>query len=83
LNINPPTTKAAIWGGGHELTLSLLKTDIIDRRYIDREHFTVYDIMWGAYSKANKDLNDMPMVGMTRPKFFVFDERGGRYNYAV
>ena len=81
--ISTPTTKATIWGGGHEITMSLLKTDVIDRRYIDREHFTLDDLMRGAYSEANKNLNDMPMAGMTRPKFFVLDERGGRYNYAV
>ena len=81
--ITTPTTKAAIWGGGHEITLSLLKTDVIDRRYVDRERFTMDDIMRGAYSETNKDLNDMPMSGQTRPSFFVLDERGGRYNYAV
>ena len=41
VRITTPTTKAAFWGGGHELTLSLLKTDVIDRRYVDREHFTL------------------------------------------
>ena len=82
-SISTPTTKAAVWGGGHEITLSLLKTDVIDRRYIDREHVTMDDVIRGAYSEANKDLNDMPMAGMTRPKFSILDERGGRYNYAV
>ena len=82
-SISTPTTKASLWGGGHEITMSLLKTDIIDRRYIDREHFTMDDLIKGAFSDANRSLNDMPMAGMTRPKFFVLDERGGRYNYAV
>ena len=81
--ITSPTTRAAIWGGGHEITMSLLKTDVIDRRYIDREHVSMDDVMRGAYSDANKDLNDMPMSGSNRPRFFVLDERGGRYNYAV
>ena len=81
--ITTPTTKATIWGGGHAITMSLLKTDVIDRRYIDREHVTLDDLMRGAYSEANKDLNDMPMSGMTRPKFSILDERGGRYNYAI
>ena len=82
-SISTPTTKAALWGGGHEITMSLLKTDVIDRRYIDREHVTMDDVMKGAYSEANRNLNDMPMAGMTRPKFSILDERGGRYNYAV
>ena len=53
-SISTPTTKAALWGGGHEITMSLLKTDVIDRRYIDREHVTMDDVMAGAYSEANK-----------------------------
>lgn len=81
--ISTPTTKAAIWGGGNNITMSLLKTDVIDRRYVDREYFTMDDLMRGAYSEANKDLNDMPMAGMTRPNFAILDERGGRYNYAL
>jgi len=81
--MSTPTTKAAIWGTPHEITMSLLKTDVIDRRYIDRERFTMDDVMRGAYSEANKDLNDMPMSGSNRPRFFILDERGGRYNYAV
>ena len=82
-SISTPTTKAAIWGGGHEITMSLLKTDVIDRRYIDREHVTMDDVMRSAYSEANKDLNDMPMTGSNRPSFSMLDERGGRYNYAM
>ena len=82
-SMSTPTTKAAIWGGGHEITMSLLKTDVIDRRYIDREHVTMDDVMRGAYSEANKNFNDMPMSGMTRPKFSILDERGGRYNYGI
>ena len=82
-NMSTPTTKAAIWGKGHEITMSLLKTDVIDRRYIDREHVTMEDVIRGAYSEANKDFDDMPMTGSNRPKFSILDERGGRYNYAI
>jgi len=81
--ITTPTTKGALWGGAHNLTLSLLKTDVIDRRYVDREHFTLQDLMEGAYSEANKNFNDMPMAGMTRPDFAVLHKDGGRYNYAL
>ncbi|MDR3251898.1 MAG: hypothetical protein LBT42_09595 [Tannerella sp.] len=77
------TTRAAIWGGADNITVSMLKTDIIDRRYIDRDHFTMDDVMEAAYSEKNKDLNDMPMAGMTRPSFFSLDKRGGRYNHGL
>ena len=77
------TTKAALWGGPENLTLSLLKTDVIDRRYVDRDHFTMDDLIAGARSEANKDLNDMPLAGMTRPPFAALYKRGGRYNHAL
>lgn len=81
--ITSKTTKAAVWGGGENLTLSLLKTDVIDRRYVDKDHFDMQDLIDGAFSEANKDLNDMPLAGMTRPDFAVLDKRGGRYNHAI
>jgi hypothetical protein len=77
------TTRAAIWGGADCITVSMLKTDIIDRRYIDRDRHTMDDVIEAAYSESNKDLNDMPMAGMTRPSFFSLDKRGGRYNHAL
>ena len=77
------TTRAGLWGGPDNITISMLKTDIIDRRYIDKDHYTMADIIEGAYSEANKDLNDMPMAGMTRPSFASLDKRGGRYNHGL
>lgn len=77
------TTKAALWGGGENATLSLLKTDVIDRRYVDKDHFTMEDLIEGAFSQENRDLNDMPLAGMTRPPFAALDKRGGRYNHAL
>ncbi len=77
------TTKAALWGGPENLTLSLLKTDVIDRRYVDKDHFTMQDLIEAAYSDKNRDLNDMPLAGMTRPPFAALDKRGGRYNHAL
>ena len=75
--------KAAVWGGADNITLSLLKTDVIDRRYIDRDHFTMDDLIEAAYSETNKDLNDMPMAGMTRPPFAALHKDGGRFNHAL
>lgn len=77
------TTRAGLWGRPDDITISMLKTDIIDRRYIDKDHYTMADIIEGAYSEANKDLNDMPMAGMTRPSFASLDKRGGRYNHGL
>jgi len=81
--ITTSSTKAALWGAGGNMTLSLLKTDVIDRRYVDRERFTMQDVIEGAYSEKNKDLNDMPLAGMTRPSFFSLVKEGGRYNHAL
>ena len=80
--ITSKTTKAALWGGGENLTLSLLKTDVIDRRYVDKDHFTMKDLIEAAYSEKNKDLNDMPLAGMTRPPFAALDKRGGRISWS-
>lgn len=77
------TTRSCIWGPADNITISMLKTDVIDRRYVDKDHYTMNDIIEGAYSEANKDLNDMPMAGMTRPSFFSLDKRGGRYNHGL
>jgi hypothetical protein len=77
------TTRAALWGSPDNITISMLKNDIIDRRYIDKDHYTMDDIIEAAYSEKNKDLNDMPMAGMTRPSFASLDKRGGRYNHGL
>ena len=77
------TTRTGIWGGADNVTISMLKTDIIDRRYIDKDRQTMADLIEAAYSEANKDLNDMPMAGMTRPSFASLDKRGGRYNHGI
>ena len=82
-SVSSITTRAALWGGPDNITISMLKTDVIDRRYIDKDHFTMADVIEGAYSEKNKDLNDMPMAGMTRPSFASLDKRGGRYNHGL
>ena len=77
------TTRAGLWGGADNITISMLKTDVIDRRYIDKDRQTMDDLIEAAYSEANKNLNDMPMAGMTRPSFASLDKRGGRYNHGI
>ena len=81
--IATPTMKAALWGDGGNLTLSLLKTDVVDRRYVDKDHFTMADLIEGACSDKNKEINDMPLSGMTRPPFAVLHKDGGRYNHSL
>lgn len=78
-----PATKAALWGGPENLTLSLLKTDVIDRRYVDKDHFTLQDLEEASFSEKNKDFDDMPMAGMTRPPFAALHKDGGRYDHAL
>jgi hypothetical protein len=82
-SVSSLTTRAALWGPPDNLTISMLKTDVIDRRYVDKDHHTMADVVEGAYSEKNKDLNDMPMAGMTRPSFASLDKRGGRYNHGL
>jgi hypothetical protein len=81
--VTSPTTKAAVWGAPDRLTLSLLKTDVIDRRYVDDDHYDLKELMEAAYSRANEDLSDMPLAGMTRPSFFSLTKEGGRYNHGL
>jgi hypothetical protein len=77
------TTRSALWGPADRITISMIKTDVFDRRYIDKDHYTMASVMEGAYAEANKDLDDMPMAGMTRPSFSFLDKRGGRYNSGI
>jgi len=77
------TTRSSLWGKPDNITISMLKTDIFDRRYIDRNRTTMADIIEGAYAETNKDINDMPMSGMTRSSVFSLDKRGGRYNHGI
>ena len=83
MTVSSQTTKAGLWGDAENITISMLKTDIIDRRYIDKDRQTMDDLIEAAYSEANKNLNDMPMAGMTRPSFASLDKRGGRYNHGI
>lgn len=72
--------KGSLWGPPQRLTLSLLKTDIYDRRYFRRKPVTVDEVMEGAFSEANKDFDDMPHTGLTRPKYGTLLKSGGRFD---
>ncbi len=76
-----PKMKGCVWGKPENLTLSLLKTDVFDRRYIRNEPFTMEKVLRGAYADVNKEFDDMPYWGRVRCKFGVLDERGGRIDH--
>ena len=76
--IHTPMMQGTIWGCSNQTTLSLLKTDVIDRRIIARKPRTLEQIVKGAFSEANRDLDDMPHHGLVRCTYGVLDETGGR-----
>jgi hypothetical protein len=73
-----PALKGAIWGPPENITMSMLKTDIFDRRYFRTTPVTLDEVMAGAYSEANKTYDDMPRIGLTRPKYGTLLPSGGR-----
>jgi hypothetical protein len=73
-----PKMKGAIWSKPHQITLSLLKTDVFDRRTAARYPTTLDQIVKGAFSEANKDVNDMPNAALVRAEYGVLTEEGGR-----
>jgi len=79
--IYTPTMKASIWGKPQHITLSMLKTDVFDRRYFRTKPFTLEQVVKGAFSDANKDYDDMPYSGLQRPKYGVLLEEGGRRDF--
>lgn len=78
LYMHHPSIKAAMWGPPEQMTLSLIKSDIFDRRIADPAILTIQDICEGAYSEANEGFLDVQASGNTRPKYGSLDPRGGR-----
>ncbi len=76
--IYTPALKGSLWGSPDRMTLSMLKTDVFDRRYFRTKPVTLDEVMKGAYSEANRAFDDMPRVGLTRPKYGTLLETGGR-----
>lgn len=79
--VHTPTMQGALWGRSREIVLSLLKTDVIDRRIVARKPFTVDEIVKGAFAEANRDFDDMPRRGLTRAAWGVLVEEGGRRDF--
>lgn len=75
-----PEMKGSLWGQPDCLTLSMLKTDVYDRRYFRRKPVTLEELMEGAFSPANKDFDDMPHRGLTRPVYGTLLKEGGRFD---
>ena len=76
--IHTPKMTAALWGKPERLTLSLVKTDVFDRRIVARKPWTVDQVVKGAFSEANRDFCDLPYSGPVRAVWGVLDEAGGR-----
>ncbi len=77
-----PSMKGSLWGKAENVTLSLLKNDVYDRRYhVLEEPFTLEKVIKGAFSEKNRDYDDMPHSGQVRAKPGVLVEEGGRRNY--
>jgi hypothetical protein len=73
-----PAIKAGLWGPPHRITLSMLKTDVQDRRVKWPSHVvTLQEIRDGASSPANKD--EIPAKSKsTRPVKVYLVPSGGR-----
>ncbi|WP_239633722.1 hypothetical protein [Paenibacillus sp. H1-7] len=76
--LTSPSIKASLWGPPEQITLSMIKSDIFDRRMANPTPLTIQEIREGAYSKANEGFSDIEPTGSTRPKYGTLDPRGGR-----
>lgn len=70
--------KGSLWGPPEQLTFSMIKTDIFDRRIANPETLTLKEIREGAFSEANEGFLDIQTSGNTRPAYGPLDPRGGR-----
>jgi Glycosyl hydrolase family 95 catalytic domain len=55
MGITNPDIKSSLWGPPHRITLSMLKTDVHDRRVKWPRIVTLKEIREGAFSAVNKD----------------------------
>lgn len=76
--ITNPALKSSLWGPSHRITLSMLKTDVQDRRVKWPDHIlTLQEMRDGAFSAANKD-RVPPPTQKTRPIKGYLAASGGR-----
>ncbi|WP_282937819.1 glycoside hydrolase family 95-like protein [Paenibacillus sp. RC67] len=78
LYLNHPSIKAALWGPPEQITLSMIKSDIFDRRIANPSILTIQEIREGAFSEENDGFQDIQPTGNTRPSYGTLDPRGGR-----
>lgn len=76
--LSNPSIKASLWGPPEQITLSMIKTDVFDRRIANPPLLTLREIREGAYSEENEGFLDVRTSGNTRPPYGVLDPRGGR-----
>jgi hypothetical protein len=78
-----PRMQGTFWGKPQRMVISLLKTDVFDRRFVARKPLTVDEIVAGAFSEANANFDDMPHRGLVRNVYGVLVPEGGRRDYEV
>lgn len=59
--LSNPSMKASLWGPPDRITLSLMKTDVFDRRCAPATPVTLAQIREGAYAPKNAGFDDMPL----------------------
>lgn len=79
LLLNNPDIKASLWGPANRITISLIKTDVFDRRYGTAPLVTLAQVREGAYAAVNKGFDDMP-ADRRRPVRGYLLPTGGRYD---
>ena len=70
--------RSSLWGPSDRVTLSVMKTDVWDRRYGIAPTLTLKEIREGVFSPANKDFDDMPTTQRRPVRGWLPPEGGGR-----
>lgn len=77
--LSNPQVRSQLWGTADRLTVSLLKTDVWDRRYGSAPTVTLEQIKAGVDSPANQGFDDMP-PHQRRPVRGYLLPQGGRFD---
>jgi hypothetical protein len=77
VGITNPALKAGLWGPAHQITLSMIKTDVQDRRVKWPRVVTLDEIKAGAFAPINRNDAQVP-INSTRPVKGYLKPDGGR-----
>src|SRR4051812_39713684 len=78
LTLSNAQVRSSLWGPSDRVTLSVLKTDVWDRRYGIAPTLTLAEIREGVFSPANKGFDDMPPNQRRPVRGWLPPEGGGR-----